>query len=33
MEMIVVEKAVKKTVAAKDKDLGFKKGDFVVYPS
>jgi CarD family transcriptional regulator len=32
MELIVVEKA-KKTVAAKDKDLGFKKGDFVVYPT
>jgi CarD family transcriptional regulator len=38
MELIVVEKAVekaivKKAVVAKDKDLGFKKGDFVVYPT
>ena len=32
MELDVIEKA-KKAVAAKDKDMGFRKGDFVVYPT
>ena len=32
MELDVIDKA-KKAVAAKDKDLGFRKGDFVVYPT
>jgi CarD family transcriptional regulator len=33
MEPNVVEKAKKAAPAAKDKDMGFRKGDFVVYPT